>query len=55
MGTNECSQPASKSPWDIQDFDDVSIVLKMLHFRKSPRPQWVNDKFKILGSLFVNT
>ena len=24
MGTNECSQPASKSPWDSQDFGDIS-------------------------------
>ena len=38
MGTNECSQPASKSTWDSQD---VSMVLKMAHFRKSTRPQWV--------------
>ena len=42
MGTNECSQPASKSSWDSQHFGDVSMVLKMVHFRKSTRPQWVN-------------
>ena len=42
MGTNECSQPASKSSWDSQDFGDVNMVLKMLHFHKSSRPQWVN-------------
>ena len=42
MGTNECSQPASKSSWDSQDFDDVNMVLKMVHFHKSSRPQWVN-------------
>ena len=41
MGTNECSQPASKSPWDSQDFGDVNMVLKMAHFHKSFRPQWV--------------
>ena len=41
MGTNECSQPASKSSWDSQDFGDVNMVLKMVHFRKSSRPQWV--------------
>ena len=41
MGTNECSQPASKSSWDSQDFGDVNMVLKMLHFHKSSRPQWV--------------
>ena len=40
MGTNECSQSASKS-WDSQDFDDVNMVLKMAHFHKSSRPQWV--------------
>ena len=42
MGTNECSQPASKSSWDSQDFGDVNMVLKMVHFHKSSRPQWVN-------------
>ena len=42
MSTNECSQPASKSSLDSQDFGDVSMVLKMVHFRKSTRPQWVN-------------
>ena len=42
MGTNECSQPASKSSWDSQDFGDVNMVLKMAHFHKSSRPQWVN-------------
>ena len=41
MGTNECSQPASKSSWDRQDFGDVSMVLKMAHFRKPTRPQWL--------------
>ena len=41
MGTNECSQPASKSSWDSQDFGDNSMVLKMAHFRKSTGPQWV--------------
>ena len=41
MGTNECSQPASKSSWDSQDFGDVNMVLKMAHFHKSSRPQWV--------------
>ena len=45
MGTNECSQPASKSPWDSQDFGDVNTVLKMAHFHKSFRPQWVNIRF----------
>ena len=42
MGTNECSQSASKSSWDSQDFGDVNMVLKMAHFHKSSRPQWVN-------------
>ena len=41
MGTNECSQSASKSSWDSQDFGDVNMVLKMVHFDKSSRPQWV--------------
>ena len=43
MGINECSKPASKSSWDSQDFGDVNMVLKMVHFRKSSRPQWVNS------------
>ena len=43
MGTNQCSQPASKSSWDSQDFGDVNMVLKMVHFHKSSRPQWVNE------------
>ena len=42
MGINKCSQPASKSSWDSQDFGDVNMVLKMVHFDKSSRPQWVN-------------
>ena len=33
MGTNECSQPASKSSWDSQDFGDISMVLKIANFR----------------------
>ena len=41
MGTIECSQPASKSSWDSHDFDDISMVLKMAHFRKSIGPRWV--------------
>ena len=44
MGINECSQPASKSSWDSQDFGDVNMVLKMAHFHKSSRPQWVNER-----------
>ena len=39
MGTNEYSQPASKSSWDSQDFGDISMVLKTTHFRKSTGPQ----------------
>ena len=46
MGTNECSQPASKSSWDSQDFGDVNMVLKMAHFHKSSRPQWVNNSLE---------
>ena len=36
MGTNECSQPASKSSWDSQDFGDVSMVLKWTIFGSPP-------------------
>ena len=42
MGTIECSQPASKSSWDSQDFGDISMVLKIAYVRKSTGPQWVN-------------
>ena len=45
MGTNECSQPASKSSWDSQDFGDISMVLKMTRLRKSTGPRWVNYRF----------
>ena len=64
MGTNECSQPASKSSWDSQDFGDVNMVLKMVHFHKSSRPQWVNSspagqngrhfEDDVFGCIFVN-
>ena len=50
MGINECSQTASKSSWDSQDFGDVNMVLKMAHFHKSSRPQWVNDKPTLVPS-----
>ena len=51
MGTNECSQPASKSSWDSQDFGDVNMVLKMVHFHKSSRPQWVNQNMAGVGMI----
>ena len=38
MGTNDCSQRASKSSSDSQDFGDVNRVLKMAHFHMSSRP-----------------
>ena len=47
MGTIECS-PASKSSWDNQVFGDISMVLKMAHFRKSTWPRWV----KYVSALF---
>ena len=47
MGTNECSQPASKSFWDSHDFGDVNMLLKMAHFHKSSRPQWVKKTFDL--------
>ena len=47
MGTIECSQPASKSFWDSQDFGDISLVLKMAHFRKSTGPRWVKLYFSL--------
>ena len=50
MGINECSKPASKSSWDSQDFGDVNMVLKMVHFRKSSRPQWVNKATAIFAA-----
>ena len=55
MGIIECSQPASKSSWDSQDFGDISMVLKMAHFRKSTGPRWVNPCFvQILAGLVSN-
>ena len=51
MGTIECSQPASKSSWDSQDFGDISMVLKMAYFRKSPGPRWVNDEIYVASRL----
>ena len=42
MGTIECSQLASKSSWDSQDLCDISMELKIAHFRKSIGPRWVN-------------
>ena len=36
MGTIECSQPASKSSWDSQDFGDISMVLKWPIFASPP-------------------
>ena len=53
MGTNEYSQPASKSSWDSQDFGDVKMVLKMAHFHKSSRPQWVKCWWSILVQVMV--
>ena len=59
MGTNEYSQPASKSSWDSQDFGDVNMVVKMAHFHKSSRPQWVNYHQAIIvtnaGLLLIGT
>ena len=53
MGTDECSQPASKSSWDSQNFGDVNMVLKMAHFHKASRPQWVKSspKCRIYASM----
>ena len=50
MGTIECSQPASKSSWDSQDFGDISMVLKMAHFRKSTGPRWFNVDILLMSS-----
>ena len=36
MGTNECSQLASKSSWDSQDFGDISMVLSWPIFASPP-------------------
>ena len=46
MGTIGCSQPASKSSWDNQNFGDIIMVLKMAHFRKSTGPQLVKPQWK---------
>ena len=51
MGTNEYSQPSSKSSWDSHDFGDVNMVVKMAHFHKSSRPQWVKGPIDKKSSL----
>ena len=43
MGTNECSQPASKSSWDSQDFGDVRMVLKWSIFASPPGHNELNN------------
>ena len=53
MGTNECSQSSSKSSWDSQDFGDISMLLKMAHFRKSTGPWWVNGAICAMATSLV--
>ena len=53
MGTIECSQPASKSSWDSQDFGDISMVLKMAYFRKSTGPRWVKEQINRAGACMI--
>ena len=53
MGTNECSQPASKSSWDSQDIGDSIMVFKMAHCRKAIGPRWVYQYFNDI-SWYVN-
>ena len=36
MGTNECSQPASKYSWDSRYFGDADMVLKRSIFTSPP-------------------
>ena len=52
MGTNECSQLASKSSWDSQDFRDINMVLKMARFRNSTGPRWVNKNIAGVRMVF---
>ena len=54
MGTIECSQPASKSSWDSQDFGDISMVLKMAHFRKSTGPRWVKQNSLVALNMLIS-
>ena len=53
MGTIECSQPASKSSWDSQDFGDISTVLEMAHFRKSTGPWLVNNVLSVIHLIIL--
>ena len=61
MGTSECSQPASESSWERQDFGDINMVLKMARFRKSTGPRWFNllnilsesDIIEIIGNFQI--
>ena len=49
MATIDCTQLASKSSWDSQDFGDISMVLKMAHFCKSTGPRWVKWSWSSLS------
>ena len=58
MGTNECSQPASKSSWDSQDFGDVNMVSKWLIFVSPPGHNELNGvslKIKLMRPPFQIT
>ena len=53
MGIIECPQPASKSSWDSQDFGDISMMIKMAHFRKSTGPRCVKVVYFIRSAPIV--
>ena len=55
MGTIECSQPASKSSWDSQDFGDISMVLKWLIFASPAGPdELIRDVVETMDPEFSN-
>ena len=45
MGTNECSQPVSKSSWDSQDFGNVNMALKWPIFTSPPGHNELSNKW----------
>ena len=53
MGTIECSQPASKSSWDSQDFGDICMVLKMAHIWSPPGHDGLTNHWTKCYSIFL--
>ena len=54
MGTNECSQPASKSSWDSHDFGDVNMVLKCPILASPPGHNELKQSQSISHARFIS-